>query len=89
MPGRHRISAEQAILFILDLRDRLTVVSLNSDEYGQGLRKYTAMGIVGGSIYDALLAHCALKVRAEEIYSWNTWHYEQFGAEVVARLRTP
>jgi predicted nucleic acid-binding protein len=89
MPGRDRISAEQAILFVDDLRDRLTVVSLTADEHAQGLRKYGAMGIVGGTIYDTLLAHCALKARAEEIYSWNTRHYQQFGPEVVARLRTP
>jgi predicted nucleic acid-binding protein len=89
MPGRHRISAEQAILFVDDLRDRLTVVSLTADEYARGLRKYAAMGIVGGTIYDALLAHCALKSRAEEIFSWNTRHYEQFGPEVAARMRTP
>jgi predicted nucleic acid-binding protein len=89
MPGRHRIGAEQAILFIDDLRDRLTVVSLTVDEHAHGLKKFASMGIVGGAIYDALLAHCALKARAEEIYSWNTRHYEQFGPEVVARLRTP
>jgi predicted nucleic acid-binding protein len=89
MPGRDRISAEQAILFIDDLRNRLTVVSLTADEHAQGLRKYAAMGVVGGTIYDALLAHCALKARAEEIYSWNSRHYQQFGPEVAARWRTP
>jgi predicted nucleic acid-binding protein len=44
---------------------------------------------VGGGIYDAMLAHCALKAQAETIYSWNGRHYAQCGPEVTRRLRTP
>ena len=30
MPGRHRVSGEQAMLFIADVRQRLTVIALNA-----------------------------------------------------------
>ena len=40
MPGRHRISAEQAILFIENVHERLTVVSLDAEEYWHGLKKF-------------------------------------------------
>jgi predicted nucleic acid-binding protein len=33
------------------------------------------MGIVGGAVYDALLAACALKAKAETLLSWNLRHY--------------
>ncbi|SPF55611.1 PilT protein domain protein [Candidatus Sulfopaludibacter sp. SbA4] len=89
MPGRHRISAEQGILFIENLREKLTVVSLDAEEYWQGLNKYADLGIVGGTIYDAMLGYCALKGKAETIYSWNTRHYQQLGPEIVKRLQTP
>jgi len=89
MPGRHRISAEQAILFVENLRERLTVISLDAEEYWQGLKKYADLGVVGGTIYDAMLGHCALKVKAETIYSWNTKHYEQLGPDIAKRLQTP
>src|SRR5271168_5346385 len=89
MPGKHRISGPQAMLFIGDIRERLSVVSLSGDEYAEALEASAALGIVGGSIYDAMLAYCAIKAGAETIYSWNARHYAQCGADVTQRLRTP
>jgi predicted nucleic acid-binding protein len=89
MPGKHRISSEQAILFIRDIRERLSVTSLDGDEYARALEASAARGIIGGGIYDAMLAHCALKAKAEVIYTWNERHYALCGAEVGAKLRTP
>jgi predicted nucleic acid-binding protein len=89
MPGRHRISVDQAMLFLGNLRDRLSVVALSGDEYVDALQKAAALGVVGGGIYDAILAHCAIKARAEAIYSWNTRHYALCGPEVTRRLQTP
>jgi hypothetical protein len=44
---------------------------------------------VGGGIYHAMLAHCAIKAQAEAIYSWNGRRFAQCGADVTRRLRTP
>jgi len=89
MPGKHRISGEQAMLFIGSIRERLSIIALSGDEYADALQASSALGIVGGGIYDAMLAHCALKAKAETIYSWNGKHYAQCGPEVTKRLRTP
>jgi predicted nucleic acid-binding protein len=89
MPGKHRISGEHGMLFIADIRQRLTVVSLSADQFGDMLQKFASIGIVGGAIYDALLAACALKAKAETLFTWNTRHYGQFGPEVLRILRTP
>ena len=89
MPGKHRISGEQAMLFIGSIRERLSIVALDGDEYAEALEASAARGIIGGGIYDAILAHCAIKARAETIYSWNTRHYLPCGPEVTQRLRTP
>lgn len=89
MPGKHRISSEQAMLFIGSIRERLSIVALNGDEYADALHASSALGIVGDGIYDAMLAHCALKGEAETIYTWNERHYAQCGAEVTRRLRLP
>jgi predicted nucleic acid-binding protein len=89
MPGKHRISGEQAMLFIADIRERLSLIALDGDEYAKALEHSAARGIVGGGIYDAMLAHCALKARAKTIYSWNGRHYAQCGPEVIRRLETP
>jgi len=88
MPGKRRISGEQAMLFIGNIRDRLSIIGLNGDEYADALEASAVLGIVGG-IYDAMLAQCAFKAKAEAIYTWNTRHYALCGQEIVARLRTP
>jgi len=89
MPGKHRISGEQAMLFVGSIRERLSIIALDGDEYADTLAVSAALGIVGGGIYDALLARCALKAKAEAIYTWNARHYGQCGPEVTRRLRTP
>lgn len=89
MPGKHRISGEQAMLFIGSIRERLSVIGLNEDEYADALQSSADLGIVGGGIYDAMLARCAIKAGAEGIYSWNIRHYAQCGPVVTQRLRTP
>ena len=89
MPGKRRISGEQAMLFIGNIRERLSMIALSGEEYAGALQASAARGIVGGAIYDALLAHCALKSKALAIYTWNTRHYALCGREVVGRLRTP
>jgi len=89
MPGKRRIGGDQAILFIENLRERLSIVALNANEYASSLKASAAVGIVGGATYDALLVACAFKVHAEAIYTWNTRHYALCGREVIGRLQTP
>lgn len=89
MPGVHRVSGEQAMLFIGSIRERLSLVVLGVEDYASVLADASVRGVVGGAIYDALLARCALSAGADVIYSWNIRHYSLFGPEVTQRLRTP
>jgi len=89
MPGKHRISAAQAMLFIGSIRQRLSIIALDGDEYADALEAAAALGIVGGGIYDAMLARCAVKANSDAIYSWNGRHYALCGPDVVQRLCTP
>jgi predicted nucleic acid-binding protein len=89
MPGKHRISCEQTMLFIGDIREHLTIIALDGNEYFETLRKAADSGLVGGVIYDAILARCAIKSNAEVIYTWNVRHFSRLGEEVKSRTRTP
>jgi predicted nucleic acid-binding protein len=89
LPGRHRLSGEQALLFLQDTYERLSVITLSTQEYYLVLKSAAAVGIVGGTIYDALLARCALKADATTIYTWNIRHFQQLGPEIAQRLKTP
>ena len=71
LPGEFRASPEQAILFLNDIQEHLTIVSLESAEYFNAIQGAARNGIVGGTIYDALLAACAIKAKAETIYTHN------------------
>jgi predicted nucleic acid-binding protein len=88
LPG-NRLSGEQTLLFLEDIEERLTVVALDSREYFSTIRESAAAGIVGGMLYDALLARCARKARADVIYTWNVQHFRRLGPEVASRTMTP
>ncbi len=89
MPADRRVRPEQALLFIADLEARLSLIALDANEIVWAINDFAAIGVVGGTIYDGLLARCALKAKARVIYTWNVRHFRQFGPEVEKKLRTP
>jgi predicted nucleic acid-binding protein len=89
LPGAFRASPEQAILFLTDIEEHLTIVSLDSAEALTTIRQAAANGIMGATIYDALLAACAIKAKAETIYTDNERHFRMFGPDVASRVRRP
>ena len=89
LPGRHRLSGEQVLLFLENIRERLTLVTLDPEEYFAAVQEAAAAGIVGGAICDALLAQSALKTRAETLYTWNVKHFQRINLEIARRVKTP
>ncbi|MFZ0294228.1 MAG: PIN domain-containing protein [Candidatus Sulfotelmatobacter sp.] len=89
LPGEFRASPEQAILFLTDIREHLTIVSLDGAEYFRAIQQAALKGIVGGTIYDALLVECAIKAKVETIYTDNERHFRMFGPEVASRVKRP
>jgi predicted nucleic acid-binding protein len=89
LPGKQRMSGEQSLLFLDEMRDRLRTVVLDSEEYCSAIANAAAEGVVGGMVYDALIAQCALKARAETIFTWNIDHFRRVGREIAKRVRTP
>ncbi len=89
LPGRHRLSGEQVLLFLDNIRERLTLVALTAEETHAAIREAAAAGVVGGTIYDALIARCAIKANADVIYTWNMRHFARFGPVIAKRLHAP
>lgn len=89
MPGKNRASPDEALLFLRDVRERLDVVTLDETEYFKVLEDAATVGIVGGTVYDAIIAQCALKADAQAIYTWNTRHFNRLGEIIAARVRQP
>jgi predicted nucleic acid-binding protein len=89
LPGKARLSADQALLFLDSVEERLEIVSLDVREYRLAIQHAAAAGIVGGTIYDALIGWCALKARATRIYTWDVADFQRLGAEIAEKVRTP
>ena len=88
-PGKLRLSAEQALLALEEIERRLTCVALEVQEYRAAIRNMAMNGVIGGALYDGLIAACALKAKADVLYTWNTGDFLRLGAEVAKIVRTP
>ena len=74
LPVKNVIPPEQAMLFVQEARDRLTIVTLTEDEYYNTIEQAAALGFTSGRVYDALLLRCAAR-KAKVIYTWNLKHF--------------
>ncbi|HTC50268.1 MAG TPA: PIN domain-containing protein [Candidatus Aquilonibacter sp.] len=88
-PGKERLHSEQAALLLQEIERRLTLVWLDGDEYRVAIHRLARMGIVGGAVYDGLLAACALKVGARHIYTWNVLHFNLLDTEIQKLVTMP
>jgi predicted nucleic acid-binding protein len=89
LPGRARMSADQALLVLDSVEERLEIVSLDAREYRLAIQDAATAGIVGGTIYDALMGWSALKAGATRIYTWDVADFRRLGAEIANKVRTP
>ena len=89
LPVKPLIPPEQVFLFIEEVRKRLSLVSLEPEEYYETIQRAADRGVTSGRIYDALLMSCAAKSKAEIIYTWNLKHFHSIAPELGAFIRTP
>ena len=89
LPVKDLIPHDQALLFVQEVRDRLTVVTLTEEEYYTTIEQAAALHCASGRIYDALLLRCAAKVKAETIYTWNLKHFRATNPALAGRVQTP
>jgi predicted nucleic acid-binding protein len=83
------IPPEQALLFVREIRERLTSIALDENEYFATIEQAAERGFTSGRIYDALLLRCAVKAKARTIYTWNLKHFRDIAPELASRIRTP
>ena len=89
LPVKQLISTDQAMLFVQDVRQRCTIVTLDEDEYYDTIAQASERGFSSGRIYDALLLRCAAKAKAEVVFTWNLKHFRVIDPSVADRIRTP
>jgi predicted nucleic acid-binding protein len=70
------------------IRAKLTIISLSEEECVSAIRSVSTT-IVGGTVYDALIARCAIKAQADVLLTWNIRDFIRFGPDVAKIVRTP
>ena len=89
MPGKWRVGGDVALLFLEDVRSRLTLITLDEQEYFEVVTEAARHHLAGGSIFDALLGRCAIKAGAETVYTWNTKHFLRLPPPIPGLVRQP
>jgi predicted nucleic acid-binding protein len=89
MRGKDRASPDEALLFLGNVVERLAIVALNEGEYFRVIEEAAGNGMCGGAIFDAVIARCAVKAKAEAIYTWDLKHFNRLDENVASRARTP
>lgn len=85
LPLRRRISPSDARQLIrTTVAERLTVVSLGSDDYLEAVDRVSEKGLVSGIIYDALHLIAAERAGCERVYTYNIDHFRQLGDGAIA-----
>ncbi len=87
---RHAIvDGDTALLFLRDIREHLTLVSLDEGEYFQTIEQAAQAKLTSGALDDALLGQCALKANAATLYTWNTQDFLRLPQPIAGRVRRP
>src|ERR1700678_803205 len=89
LPVKGIIPPDQVLLFVQEVRDRCTIVTLSEEEYCDTIRQTAEREFTSGRIYDALLLRCAAKVRAGVIYTWNVKHFKVIDPQQANKIKTP
>jgi predicted nucleic acid-binding protein len=76
-------------MIVKQIRERLAVIALSEQEYVSALEQVSSRAIVGAAAYDALIAHCALKSRADILLTWNVRDFTRLGPAIARLVKTP
>lgn len=89
LPVKPMIPPEQGVLFLESLLERVSVVTLDAEEYHAAIQEAANVGVAGGGIHDALILRCARKSEADRIYTLNRRDFVRLGPELADRIRMP
>jgi len=90
LPVAPRISPEAAQRLVrANVVEPATMVALTSSEYARLVAKAAALGLSGGSVYDALTAHAAQRAHADRLMTLNLAHFERVWPDAGSILAVP
>jgi predicted nucleic acid-binding protein len=88
-PSQPRLSPKITQQLIKDNLREFKIIVLTEIDYYQVMERMVKLGFTGGAIYDALIAHCALKMKPDKILTLNSKHFIRLGNEIAKLVETP
>ncbi len=101
----HTLAESYAVLTRLPLRSQITgnlaqrllsenlvdfeVISLTVEDYQTVIETMVQYNVIGGEIYDALIAHAAVKSGVEILLTLNPKHFIRLGEEIETLVQVP
>ena len=90
LPVQPRLSATTALQLIQEnVVSTFEIVTLDSDDYKTILVHLAQLGITGGAIYDALIAHVAYQIQVDYLITFNERDFKAVYPELSDRILTP
>lgn len=89
LPLSQTIAPEIALRLIAENLDKLQKVVLTAEDYQTTLARLVKLNIIGGSIYDGLIAQAALKVKVDILLTLNPKHFNRLGDDVAKLVQVP
>ncbi len=86
LPTGHRVPPQVAADTLWDNFGDLKAIVLSQAEQWAAIKSFPENGVAGGRTYDALIAACAARAKADELLTWNTAHFASLidGINVVS-----
>ncbi len=85
-PTPERLRPEVAQNLLAETFAAARIVAMPAEKSWDVLRRSVAGGIVGGRIYDAVIANIAIEAGARELLTFNARHFETFADRITIRV---
>jgi predicted nucleic acid-binding protein len=89
LPPPLRVLPDEAESEIADLLDYLEPVPLLAAEYRQAIRSMAELQLVGGGVFDAVIAQAALKAGVEQLLTFNPRDFTRLGDRIASLVQVP
>jgi len=90
LPVQPRISSADARELIQrNIVQALEIISLSSDDYVKVIEHLSALGILGGATYDALILHAAVKANVDLVVTLNEKDFRRVYPELADKIVAP
>jgi predicted nucleic acid-binding protein len=89
LPLPKPLSPQQVHDVIVNNLQDFHTIDLESSDYLEVLKNITQLNIIGGGIYDAIIAQAALKAKVDILLTLNPKHFTRLGAHIAKLVRDP